>query len=131
MKKAILPVVISILVVISLIVWIVNDPGLKSSDNIQFIIILLLVIFGFYFGYRRITSEKRGEPAEDELSKKVLQKAAALSYYLSLYLWLVIMYLTDKLKNDPEVMFGWGILGMGIIFAISWLFYNFRGIRDA
>lgn len=131
MKKAILPVVISILVVISLIVWMVNDPGLKSSDNIQFIIILLLVIFGFYFGYRRITSEKRGEPAEDELSKKVLQKAAALSYYLSLYLWLVIMYLTDKLKNDPEVMFGWGILGMGIIFAISWLFYNFRGIRDA
>jgi peptidoglycan/LPS O-acetylase OafA/YrhL len=80
--------------------------------------------------FRRIGSEKRGQPAEDEFSKKVMQKAAALSYFVSLYLWLGIMYLADKLKTETDVMFGWGILGMAVIFGASWLFYNFRGIKD-
>jgi hypothetical protein len=59
-----------------------------------------------------------------------MQKAAALSYFISIYLWLVIMYLTDKLKIETDVMFGWGILGMAVIFASSWFFFHFRGIRN-
>ena len=97
----------------------------------QFAIIGVIICFGLYVGYRRFTSEKQGQPAEDEFSKKVLQKSAATSYYISLYLWLVIMYLTDKLKVETDVMFGWGILGMAVIFAGSWIYFNLRGMKDA
>jgi hypothetical protein len=42
-----------------------------------------------------MSSAKRGQPAVDEFSKRILQKAAALSYYISICLWLLIIYLTD------------------------------------
>jgi len=130
MKKSALAIIISILVLASTLLWITTSSPENLGEYTQFIIILIIVLFGLYVGYRRFTSEKRGQPPEDEFSKKVMQKAAALSYYVSLYLWLGIMYLTDKLKTETDVMFGWGILGMAVIFGVSWLFYNFRGIRN-
>ena len=130
MKKSILAIIVSILVLATTILWITKSVPWNFGESIQFIIILVLVLFGLYVAFRRIGSEKRGQPAEDEYSKKVMQKAAALSYFVSLYLWLGIMYLADKLKTETDVMFGWGILGMAVIFGVSWLFYNFRGIKD-
>jgi len=130
MKKSILAIIVSILVLATTILWITKSVPWNFGESIQFIIILVLVLFGLYVAFRRIGSEKRGQPAEDEFSKKVMQKAAALSYFVSLYLWLGIMYLADKLKTETDVMFGWGILGMAVIFGASWLFYNFRGIKD-
>jgi hypothetical protein len=59
-----------------------------------------------------------------------MQKTAAWSYYVSLYLWLAIMYLSDKFKYETHTIIGAGILGMAVIFAICWLVFNFRGIRN-
>jgi len=130
MKKAALAIVVSLLVLVSTLLWIWTAGPESWGERTQYLVIFLLVAFGFFMAYRRLTSARRGEPADDELSKKVVQKAAALSYFISIYWWLVIMYLTDKLKRETDVMFGWGILGMAIIFALSWVFFNFRGIRN-
>ena len=59
-----------------------------------------------------------------------MQKTAAWSYYVSLYLWLAIMYFSDKLHYETHTIIGAGILGMAVIFAICWLIFNFRGIRN-
>jgi len=131
MKKSFLAVIVSVLVLITTVLWISDALSLSLGEYIQFLIIGILVCFGLYVGYRRFTSEKRGQPAEDEFSKKILQKSAAISYYVSLYLWLVIMYLTDRLKIETDIMFGWGILGMALIFAGSWIYFNLRGMKDA
>jgi peptidoglycan/LPS O-acetylase OafA/YrhL len=130
MKKSMLAIIVVVLVILSSLLWILNAETLVMGEGLQFLIIAALVVFGLFFAYRRLTSEKRGEPVEDEFSKKVVQKAAAFSYYVSIYLWLVIMYLTDKLKPETDIMFGWGILGMAVVFALSWLYFNFRGIRN-
>lgn len=131
MKKSFLAVIVSVLVLITTVLWISDALSLSLGEYIQFLIIGILVCFGLYVGYRRFTSEKRGQPAEDEFSKKILQKSAAISYYISLYLWLIIMYLTDRLKVETDIVFGWGILGMAVIFAGSWIFFNLRGLKDA
>ena len=128
MKKAIIALIVLLLVIISTVGWILIARPVNPGESIQFIIIFIIGVFGLYFAFRRMKSAKSGEPQEDELSKKIMQKAAAMSYYISLYLWLVIMYLTDKYKGETEVMFGWGILGMAAIFGLSWIFYYFRGI---
>jgi len=130
MKKSILTLIISGMVLGTTILWIVEASSLRIIEYLQFVIIGIIIFFGIYVAYRRFTSEKRGLPAEDEFSKKVMQKAAALSYYISLYLWLAIMYLSDKLKAETDVVFGWGILGMAIIFAASWIYFNYKGVRD-
>ncbi len=131
MKKSFLAVIVSGLVLVTTVLWMSDALSVSSGEYIQFVIIGILVCFGLYVGYRRFTSEKRGQPAEDEFSKKVLQKSAAVSYYISLYLWLVIMYLTDRIKIETDIMFGWGILGMAVIFAGSWVYFNLRGMKDA
>ncbi len=92
--------------------------------------IFLLVIFGFYYAWRQMRSAHSGEPGEDEYSKKVMQKSAALSYYISLYLWVAMIYIEDRVDWDGEAVIGSGIVGMGVIFAVSWLVFNYRGIRE-
>ncbi len=130
MKKSVISIIVSIMVLSATILWFTTSESGDFGESVQFSVILVLVLFGLYAAFRRLSSAKRGQPAEDEFSKKVMQKAAAFSYFGSLYLWLGIMYLTDKLKTETDVMFGWGIMGMALIFGASWLFYNFRGIRN-
>jgi peptidoglycan/LPS O-acetylase OafA/YrhL len=130
MKKVIIALVISLLVLVSAILWLILDRPFIAGESIQFVVIIIMVGFGLFFAFRRLNSTRKGQPQEDELSKKILQKSAALSYYISLYLWLVIMYLTDKYKGETEVMFGWGILGMAVIFGLSWIFNYFRGVGN-
>jgi peptidoglycan/LPS O-acetylase OafA/YrhL len=101
----------------------------KPVDILQFGVILVVVGFALFLGYKRLTSVKRGEPAEDELSKKVVQKAAALSYYISLYVWVFMIWLKDRVALDTEEVLGSGIMAMAVIFGISWVVINFRGIR--
>jgi peptidoglycan/LPS O-acetylase OafA/YrhL len=104
--------------------------GFAAVDLFQFGIIGLLVIFAIYIAIRRLSSERKGQPAEDELSKKVMQKAASTSFYLSLYLWLVISYLSDSRELATHTWIGIGIVSMAVLFAGSWLYHNSRGVED-
>ena len=131
MKKAVIVFIVAALVLITTGFWFFsNSAKLNTIDLVSFGVIILVVGFAVFLGYKRLTSAKRGEPAEDELSKKVLQKTAAFSYYISLYLWLAVMYFSDKLKYETHTLLAAGILGMAVTFAICWLVFNFRGIRN-
>jgi len=74
-------------------------------------------------------SERRGEPAEDELSKKIMQKAASTAFYISLYWWLVLSYLSENWKMETGSVIGRGILGMALIFVLSWVFCKIKGVK--
>jgi len=131
MKKAVFVFIVAVLVLATVGLWIFSSSGhFKLVDIAGFGIIILVVAFAVFLGIRRLTSAKRGEPAEDELSKKVMRKTSSLSYYISLYLWLAIMYFSDKLDYETHTIIGAGILGMAVVFAICWLIVNFTGIRN-
>ena len=131
MKKAVLVFIVAALVLTTVALWIFSDPvTLKVMDLVSFGVIIIIVAFAVFIGFKRLNSARRGEPAEDELSKKVMQKTASLSYYISLYWWLVIMYFTDKLNYETHSFISAGILGMAVIFAVCWLVFNFRGVRN-
>jgi peptidoglycan/LPS O-acetylase OafA/YrhL len=131
MKKAIIVFVIAGLVLITTGFWFFSsNQSLKPFDIGSFGVILMIVIFAVVLGLRRLLSARRGEPAEDELSKKVLQRTAAWSYYVSLYLWVAVLYIKDKVSLDTEELIGAGILGMAVAFAVCWLIFNFSGMRN-
>ena len=100
------------------------------ADILQFGVLVLVAVFAVFLGIRQLQSERRGEPAKDELSKKILTKAAASAYYISLYLWLTIIVINDGKLVDPERIIGFGIIGMAILFALSWFYHRSRGIKD-
>jgi len=75
MKKSMLVFVVAGLVLLTTFLWMVKAAGLSdATDTIQFGVIGLLIAFAVFVGFRRLKSERRGEPVEDELSKHILQK---------------------------------------------------------
>lgn len=94
------------------------------------IILMVGVVIAIIVGVRRFKSLKQGESAEDEYSKKIMQKTAAYSFYISLYLWLVISYFSEGSDMDTQQVIGMGVVGMAIVFVISWLFVKILGLRN-
>jgi peptidoglycan/LPS O-acetylase OafA/YrhL len=131
MKRAIMVFVVTLMVIVTVALWISATPGkLSTTDLLSLGVLLIVVGFAIFIGFRRLSSARKGEPAEDELSKKVQLRAAAISYYISIYIWLAILFIKDRVKLDSDEMIGAGILGMAITWAISWLIIHLRGIRN-
>lgn len=131
MKRTIIIFVIAALVIFTLILWALNA---KLSGNIQEILMIgtafIVVGFAVYIGIARVKSSVRKEPLEDELTKKVMTKTSSLSYYISLYLWLFIMYISDRTTMHTHTLIGAGILGMAVIFFFSWIGIKIYGMRN-
>ena len=105
MKKTVLIFIVAALVVVTTAVWIITSrAAFKPADLGMYAVLILVVGFALFIGVKRLSSVKKGEPAEDELSKKVLQKTAAMSYYISLYLWLAVMYVSDKKDYETSCL---------------------------
>ena len=131
MKKTVVLFIIGALVLIATGFWIFSGPSpVEPAEIVNLVVIVLVVVFALFFGYKRFTSIKKGEPVEDEMSKKIMQKTSSLSYYISIYWWLAIMYFSDRLKFEMHTIIGTGILGMAVIFTVCWLVFNFRGVRN-
>ena len=131
MKRGIIVFIVAALVLFTTGLWLFNaSEKFKPFELVGLGILILVVLFAVFIGYKRISSAKRGEPPEDELSKKVMQKTSALSYYISLYLWLAIMYFSDRLDYETHTVIGAGILGMAVVFAVCWMVFNFTGVRN-
>lgn len=103
---------------------------LDLHDLLTYGVLTLVVVFAVFAGLRRLISEKRGEPGEDEFSKRITQKAAATSFYISLYFWLIMSYFYSGEGSTFESGIGIGIVCMALIFALSWTYYRLRGLKD-
>ena len=106
------------------------EKSISAREIVESGIIIILVGFGLYFAFRRFSSASRGEPQEDELSKKIVQKTAAWSYYISVYMWVFMIWLKDRVALDTDEVLGAGILAMALIFLACWIAIKVRGIRN-
>jgi len=90
------------------------------------VIILVFAIFVFKRGNRDM---KEGYPLKDERSKRVLEKASSLAFYVTLYLLLAIGFLSDDIIKfrDVSQATGLAIAGMAVLFAVFWAYYNRKG----
>jgi peptidoglycan/LPS O-acetylase OafA/YrhL len=131
MKKSLIVFIVAGLVLMTTGLWFFTSfENFNKMDLLHFGVITLIVGFAVFVGLKRLRSEKRGEPVEDELSKKILQKTAAISYYISLYIWVFLIFLKDRVKFETEELLGTGILAMAVTFGIAWLILNFKGIKN-
>jgi len=131
MKRGFLALLVSLTVLATTAVWFFGiEKKVSVPEILSFGIIVILVGFGLFFAYRRLSSARRGEPQEDELSKRVMQKTAAWSYYISLYMWVFMIWLKDRVTLDTEQVLGAGILSMAVIFFACWIVIRLRGIRN-
>ena len=89
---------------------------------------LLLVVTVFLVGIlsvfiRKTYSDlKAGLPSDDERTEKIRMYAAGYAYFVSLYIWIILLAFHKYLQSDDLLMTG--LLGMAISFGVSWLLMN-------
>lgn len=131
MKKTAIIFIICVLMLVSAVLWLLKG---RVTGNIQEILtatgIFILVGFAALIGTSRLRSHLRKEPSEDELSKRVMTRASSLAFYVSLYLWLFISYMSERLKMPTQSLIGSGILGMALVFFFCWLYVKASGMKN-
>jgi hypothetical protein len=131
MKRTVLLFVIGALILAGLVLWAVQGRLAGNIGEIlQAGVVLVLVGFALYLGVSRLRSHKLREPAEDEMTKNVMRRASSLAFYVSIYLWLFVMYVSDKTKLETHTLVGAGILGMAVVFLLSWLGVRMFGVKN-
>jgi len=87
------------------------------------LIILTFAVIVFRRGNRDL---REGYPLKDERSRKVMEKASSLTFYVSLYLLLLIGFLSDELIPFRDVSQATSVtVGcMALLFLIFWAYYN-------
>jgi len=131
MKKTAVLFILVALVAVTIIIWITEAKFSGSIEEWGLIAGVMLVLgFAALIGIMRLKSHSRNEPADDELSKQLVRRASSLSYFISIYLWLALSFVNDHIELGTSATIGAGILGMAIVFFLSWLYYRLRGIRN-
>jgi uncharacterized membrane protein len=101
-------------------------------------VVVLLAIFMSILAFNRIKDMKKGQPYEDELSKKILNITAARTFYISFY-WILILMIFDPVfagllfkseKMDASQALGGTICGMVVIFLLNWLYFQKKGVEQ-
>ncbi len=126
MRKAIVIAVLAVLVTVTMIIWFVNSGATLDIKGSSMIIIQFVVVgFAVIVVLRRLKSAKQNLPAEDEMSKSILRRGAATSYYVSIYMWLAFMMFEERIDLERSTLIGAGILGMALIYALSWVYHTY------
>ncbi len=91
------------------------------------IIVLVFAIFVYRRGNRDL---KKGVPWRDERSRKVIEKASSMAFYVSIYMLLAIGWLSEDVIHFRDVSQATGLaIGiMAILFAVFWAYYNRKEI---
>ena len=126
MKRTILITVIAIIVVVTFIIWITGSAlSFDFGTVLMFAIPVVVLIYAAFMLVRGVSDAKNKLPAQDELSKMIMLRTGSTSFQLSLFLWLVIGSVEDRIPLEGHTIIGAGILGMAILFALSWIFHRF------
>jgi hypothetical protein len=108
-----------------------NEILPKSLEIVHIGVMIAIIGIGLYQGYLKIKGDRMGQPADDEFSLLILHRSASFSFLFSLYMWAGIVYLFVKTNIEAGILFGTGILGMAVLFALCWLFFKIRGAKNA
>lgn len=136
MKKLFIPISIITFVLILSGISIFQSDAAKNnelffvSEIIHVGFIAIFIILGIFFAIKRRKSREQGLPEEDELSKRITQKASSAAFYISLFIWLILLYIERSKTIDNSILFGYGFIAMASTFIISWSVINYGLLKD-
>lgn len=125
-------IILMSLITSTFLLWALMDVlknGLNLSSIIMFIAAAILIVFAVYTLRKIRNSLKRGDPLKDERTRKIEMKAAALSFYISIYWLLMLSFSIDRfnLKIPSSSVPSLGIAGMAIFFGLSYWHFSRKG----
>ena len=107
----------------------VDPAGSKTAELIYVIMLAVIFGLGIVLAIKRSRELKMGLPVEDELSRHILNRAGSITFFISLLIWLIVLYTEVHKVIDIEAMylFSFGLIAVCFVFLISWTVINFGG----
>lgn len=133
MKKIVLPIFFITFVVILAAIQIFQTGTNNTNSISEYIfvgVIFVLFLVGIILSIKKLKSTNQGLPEEDEMSTKIFNKAAAISFYVSMFIWLIIIYIHKSNAEIANVNIGYGIISMALIFILNLIYFQIKGIND-
>ncbi|MFC2188241.1 hypothetical protein ACFCT7_13060 [Fulvivirgaceae bacterium LMO-SS25] len=97
-------------------------------------VMLLIVGFVIYSGIQALKDAKSGLSPVDELSNKITERAAAIAFRVSIYMWLFGLFVLEMFNidsvNKAKFVIAIGMIGMTLIFLFTRLYLSKKGIDD-
>ena len=127
---------VSALIAVLAAFWVVKtDQPFNSMAYIVLGVMIFLSGFALYQGIRALKNERAGLKPEDELSRRIKEKAAATAYKVSIFMWLFcLLFVIDLIPvhtiAQAKIIVAFGMVGMTLIFIITWLYLSKVGISD-
>lgn len=91
------------------------------------VFVVIVVLFSFLIGIKRLKDQKKGLAVDDELSLRIKERAAAIAFTFSLIMWSFLIPVFSNDAVNPRHVVEGGIVGMGAIFLLIWLYISKRG----
>ena len=103
-----------------------------SLSTLYYIILIIFVLYWANRGIKYLRNMKRGEPAKDELSKKIEQKAKASSFEAFVYILLAIHLANDIFNYEIKFtdVINSSMIIIMILYTIFRALYSKIGLRD-
>ena len=129
--KRVIHVILIVAIMATVGLWVYGSKEPLAPWTYAIFGLMALVIgLSLYFASTEVKNEKAGLPANDEFSKRIKEKAGATAFSISIFMWTFgAMFLVDT-GIRADLVIGLGILGMGLIFLGSWLYYSRTGLED-
>ncbi|WP_420386332.1 hypothetical protein [Roseivirga sp.] len=98
-------------------------------------IMIFAAFISFYRGINDLRNQRAGLSSDDELSRRIREKAAAKTFTVSIYMWLFsLLFAVDwiPIESVKEFKFfiAFGMMAMVLIFLFIWLYLSKVGIDD-
>lgn len=135
-SKAFVKFVVSAGILVLAGFWVVKTK--QPLDPLAYSILGVMIFlagFALYQGTKAFRNEKAGLTPEDELSKRIREKAAATAFKISIYMWLFcLLFLIDLIPVhsviQAKIIVAIGMVGMGLIFLFTWLYFSKVGVDN-
>ena len=122
-RKFIAMVSVLALVLISIVLWAINAYRQHNASpaelSLQFVILLLILVFIIPLLLRMRRDIKQGLPVEDERSRKITIYAGYYAFLVSIYIWLGIMYFEQYFTVSSACAAA--ILGATVTFGLAYV----------
>ncbi len=113
--KIISGVALAVMVIAGLVVYLMMGVPPDLSEITLSLTVVIVVVLAFVVINKRFKAYKAGLPAEDEMSKKIFQKAGYYSWFFAIYAALISRFIGEEVAERTG---DWSIVGTYMTVAV-------------
>ncbi len=134
LNKIIIGIAVAVMVILGLAVYLMSGIPPTFDEIMLSVVVMVVVVLAFVVIVKRFRAYKSGLPAEDEMSKKIFQKAGYYAWLFAIYAALISRFIGEEVAERTG---DWSlvgtymtvavILGSALFFFVTYFYFSRKG----